>query len=242
MFPLVHIYTATQVAKKKTPLLVLGSVIPDFVWVSRDKLPYENLHNDIDDFYNFVQVKHKGMLDLALGMKLHSNKVGADLYSHLYEGGYSYNKGKQIFPDIQALVKGENKKLSDLSHSFIEASLDLLLYKDKSEVLDLYQKSLNEVDLDKISTIFSEYTKIDKELILKNIQALLDLVKPENLTSEQTFSKDILPKMIEIGFNQKVEESKILEILKKAMEITKADYKELLKNTILMMQKDFRRS
>lgn len=239
MFPLVHIHIATQVVKKKTPLLVLGSVIPDFVWVSKGKIPPENLHNNIDDFYNFVDKKHRDMLDLALGMKLHSNKMGADLYSHLYEGGYSYNKGKQLLPDIKKLVEGDDKKLSDLSHSFIEASLDLLLYKDKPEALDLYKNSLNEADLDKISTVFSEYTKIDKEFISKNIKALLNLVKPENLASEQTFSNNILPKMIEIGFNQKVEKSKILEILKKAINITKADYKDLLKSTISMMQKDF---
>lgn len=240
MFPLVHIYTATQVSKKYTPLLVIGSVVPDFVWVSKGKLHSETLHNDIDGFYNFVQAKHKNLLDLALGMKLHSNKIGADLYSHFYNGGYSLVKGKALLPDIIKLVGSQDeKKISDLSHSFIEASLDLLLSEDNPRILELYKKSLNEIDLDEIASVFSEYTGVDKGFILQNINGLFSFVKPENLVSEEPVAKIILPKMIEIGFNKKVEESGVLEILKKAIEITKADYKDLLKKTILMMQKDF---
>lgn len=240
MFPLVHIYTATQVSKKRTPLLVIGSVIPDVVWVNREKIPPEKLHDNLDDFYSYVESKHEDMLDLALGMMLHSNKIGADLYSHSYKGGYSYIKGKEILSDVANLVKTDNsKKFSDLSHNFIEASLDLLLYSDRPEILDLYKKSLTNVDFDKISALFSEYTGIEEKFLLQNIQLLFSLVKPEYLASEMSFANNVLPKMIEIGFNQKVNKAEVLKILQKSVKITKSDYKDLLMSTISMMQKDF---
>lgn len=240
MFTLVHIYTATQVAKKYTPLLVIGSVIPDFVWVSRENLPYENLHNDLDDFYNFVECSYEDVLDLALGMKLHSNKMGADLYSHFYKGGYAYTKGKALLPDIINLVGSKDeKKMADLTHTFIEASLDLHLYRDIPEVLELYKNSIKNVDFDKISEIFSNYAKIDKLFILQNIKALSNLVKPENLISEESFANNVLPTIIELGFQKKVEKNKVLEIFKKAMKLTRKDYKKFLEDTISMMKKDF---
>ncbi len=242
MFTLVHIYTATHVAKKQTPLLVIGSVIPDFVWVSR-KFPYENLHNNIDDFYSWVKSDHEDMLDLALGMKLHSNAVGADKYSHFYSGGYAYVKGKLLLPDIIELIgSGDEKKIADLSHTFIEVSLDLHLYKDKPEILELYKKSLRKVDFDKISKIISKYAVVDRSLVLKDIKALFNLVKPENLVSEQIFASNVLPVLIDAGFHKKASEKRVLKILQSALAITKEDYKDLIDKTISMMQKDFSES
>ncbi|MEK9207133.1 MAG: hypothetical protein AAB922_01535, partial [Patescibacteria group bacterium] len=162
----------------------------------------------------FKQNKHKNMLDLALGMRLHSNKVGADLYSHSYKGGYSYIKGRNIIADLANLVETkDSKKISDLSHNFIEASLDLLLYSDRPEILDLYKRSLTNVDFDKISALFGEYTGVEKKFLLQNIQLLFNVIKPENLVSENSFANIVLPKMIEIGFNQKVDKAEVLKIL-----------------------------
>lgn len=240
MFTLTHVYIATQVVKKKTPLLVIGSILPDFVWVSRVELLYENLHNDIEDFYVSVNGSDEEMLDLALGMKLHSNKVGADLYSHFYKGGYSYKKGKVLLPDIKELTSSEDeKKMADLSHTFIEASLDLHLLNDKPEILEIYKKFSREIDFDKIAKLLSDYSGIDQELISRDVKALFDLVKPENLVSKKTFAGKVLPTLIKVSFDKRVGEGEILPILEKALKLTKGDYKKFLSETISMMKKDF---
>ena len=158
MFPLVHIYIATKVAKKEAPLLVLGSIIPDMVWIDRKNLNPELLHDNIDRFYSYLEENQKDMLDLALGMRLHSNEVGADKYSHFYKGGYSYIRGKKLIPDLVKLIgESENKKISDLSHNFIEAALDINIQNQNFEVLELYKTSLPKVDIEEISEVFSNY-------------------------------------------------------------------------------------
>ncbi|HBB76653.1 MAG: hypothetical protein A2186_03575 [Candidatus Levybacteria bacterium RIFOXYA1_FULL_41_10] len=240
MFPLVHIYAATTISKKKTHLLVIGSVLPDLVWVNRDKFPPQNLHDSLDDFYSYIEKNHKDMLDLALGMKLHSNEVGADKYSHFYKGGYSYVKGKELAPDLSKLVdSNSDKKMFDLSHNFMEAALDLNLLNDHPEIIDLYKDSLHGVDLRMISKVLSEYSNIDYELFFKTIQTLFDVVNPENLASEESISNFVLPKMIKLGFNQDVDDQKVLRILQKAVRISSKDYKELFSEMLAIMKKDF---
>ena len=240
MFPLVHIYTATIVSKKRTPLLVIGSVLPDMVWVDRKTFFPEKLHDDINDFYSFLEAGNKDMLDLALGMKLHSNKVGADKYSHFYNGGYSYVKGKELIPDLKRLINSnEDKKISDLSHNFIEAALDLNLQKVDSEILELYKNSLSKVDVDKISKVLSEFSKVDYPIVFKAVQILFNLVNPDDLVSDKKFTKEILPKIIELSFGKDVNSEEVLKILQKAVEISGVDYREFFNEMISEMKKDF---
>jgi hypothetical protein len=242
MFPLVHIYAATQVSKRKTPLLVTGSVLPDFVWIDRKTFLPEKLHDNIDDFFAFLEKNNEDMLDLALGMKLHSNDIGADKYSHFYNGGYSYKKGKILIPDLIKLIgPNEDKKISGVSHNFIEAALDLHLQIDKPELLDLYKNSLAQVNLSDISKVISGYSKIKYEAVFKSIQMLLELVKPENLVSDRLMAENVMPTMIKasIGKEAVIDNEGILNILQKAVEVTRTDYKELFNEMIDLMKKDF---
>jgi hypothetical protein len=240
MFPLVHIYAATEVSKKKTPLIVIGSVLPDVVWVDRKTFSPEKLHDDLDDLYSYLETNQKDMLDLALGMKLHSNKVGADKYSHFYKGGYSYIKGRELIPDLKRIIKSnEDKKLSGLSHNFIEAALDLSLLQDEPDILDLYKSSINEVDLGKISKLISDFSKIDYERLYMAVQMLFGLLSFNNLNSDERIAKEILPKLIKLSFGKDVDSSGVLEVLRNAVEVTKDEYKDLFNEMIFEMKKDF---
>lgn len=241
MFPLVHIYAATKVSGKKTPLLVIGSVVPDMVWVDRKTFPPEKLHDNIDDFYSYLESNNKDLLDLALGMKLHSNDIGADKYSHFYKGGYSYIKGKELIPDLVKLVEqDESKKIADLSHNFIEAALDLHLYKIEPKMLNLYKDSVLAVDISKISKVLSDYTKINFELVFKAVQMLSEVVNPKYFATDKSMAENIIHKMIKLSFGKKVDDKEILRILKKAVKITERDYKNLFDEMIAEMKKDFK--
>jgi hypothetical protein len=240
MLPLVHIYTATKVAKKKTPLLVIGSVLPDMVWIDRKSFPPEKLHDNIDEFYIYIKENHTEMLDLALGMKLHSNKVGADYYSHVYKGGYSYTKGKPLIPELTKLVRSnDEKKISDLSHNFIEAALDVNMLKIEPSILNLYKSSVDKIKLDEISQTISEYIKIDYKKVYRTAQMLFDVVRPQNLASDELIAKEILPKMIRLSFGKDVETEELLRIIRKALLITENDYEDLFEEMISGMRKDF---
>jgi hypothetical protein len=240
MFPLVHIYAATQVSKKKTPLLLIGSILPDVVWVDRKTFSPKQLHDDLDNLYSYLEANQKDMLDLALGMKLHSNKVGADKYSHFYKGGYSYIKGKKLIPDLKRLINSnEDKKLSGLSHNFIEAALDFSLLQDEPDTLDLYKSSIREVDLGKISKVISDFSKIDYERFFKAVQMLFGLLSFDNLASDERIAKEILPKLIKLSFGKDVDSSGVFKVLRNAIEVTKDGYKDLFNEMIFEMKKDF---
>lgn len=240
MLPLVHTYIAIKVSKKKTPLLVVGSVLPDIVWIDRKTFSPEKLHDDLDDFYAYIERNQKDMLDLALGMKLHSNKVGADKYSHFYKGGYSYVKGKEIIPDLRTLLNSnEEKKIAGLSHNFIEAALDISLFGSRPEVLDLYKSSVLKADLNKISKVLSDYSKVDYEKASKAVKVLFGLVSFDSLASDKRIAEEILPVFIKLSFGKEVAGNEILKILRKAVRVVKDDYENMFDEMISEMKKDF---
>ncbi len=134
MFPLSHIYVSTKVAGKESDLLILGSVIPDLAWFSEPLR--DALHSSPAEFWDFVKDKYPDSLDLALGVKLHSQiNKGADYYSDDNEIGYAKINGRKIIKKVTEVLNiEEGQQALGLSHSFIEAAIDLLLAEKNSSL------------------------------------------------------------------------------------------------------------
>ena len=239
MCPLTHIYIATKVAGRENLLLTIGSVLPDFVWMSR-KLPPDKLHDDLNDFYKFTKSRNREMLDLVLGMMLHSNSKGADEYSHYYKGGYAMAKGKILIKDIVNLFNSKDEKLNLYkAHNFIEAALDIHLIKEEQYLPRLYAKALKTVDLEKIIQLIYEFTDFNIELIRKDLASFFKIFGPESVSSQEAYVSKFFPPILEIAFHQKASKEEIKLVLNKAKNITKKDWEELISLIIARMKKDF---
>lgn len=238
MCPLTHIYIATKVAERESPLLVIGSVLPDVVWMSR-RLPSDKLHDNPKEFYEFVRSNSKDMHDLALGMMLHSNAKGADYYSHFYKGGYAMAKGKNLIKDLVNLFNFKDEKLNLYkAHNFIEAALDVHLLENNGDLVDLYKNS-NDFNLEKIAQSIYEFTNFDKDIIKGDLDSFFKIFGPESVSSKKAFVNNFFPPVLEAAFHEKAPGEEIAKILDKALEITEKDWQELIEMIIPKMKKDF---
>ena len=109
MLPLAHIYIATKVLNQSSDLLVFGSVLPDLGIISMGKIEWRQIHSTPDEFYSFMANNYPDYLDLAIGLKTHSDSSGGlDHYSDDEVDGYAIIFGKQLLEDIKKNITYQN--------------------------------------------------------------------------------------------------------------------------------------
>src|SRR3989344_1230866 len=97
MLPLSHIYVSTKVTRRKSPLLVFGSVLPDVSWTSKSEIGRDQIHYTPKELYEYISKNCPQLKDLALGVRLHSNvDKGADYYSDDLDVGFAKVEGRKI--------------------------------------------------------------------------------------------------------------------------------------------------
>lgn len=240
MLPLSHIYVSTKVTKRKSPLLVFGSVLPDVSWTSTNEIGRDQIHYAPKELYEYVVKNCSQLMDLALGVRLHSNiDRGADYYSDDLEIGFAKVEGRKI-EDETANLLGEEKSEKSLvfAHNFIEASVDILLNESRPEILELYRKSVESIDLDEISLCLSKYLHLDKEVVSSEIGRFLNFVGPVAYVSKESLVDRMLV-LVKQRRGKDVDRDGTEKILQKAVELMRDKYQGYLDNTIENMQKDF---
>ena len=241
MLPLAHIYVSTEVAGRKSPLLVFGSVLPDVSWTSKSEIGRDETHYAPRELYEYIITNCPEFTDLALGVRLHSNVgKGADYYSD-GEGssGFAYIEGKNIEANVADLLGEEkNRNTATLSHSFIEAATDALLNEDKPEILDLYDNAIKDINLVDISECLSEYLKLDSAIVLSEIKNFLNFVGPEAYSSKDKMIDGLLL-LIKQGRGKAVDRNESANTLSTAIDLMRGKYQSYLNNAIINMRRDF---
>lgn len=240
MLPLSHIYVSTKVAKKKTPLLVFGSVLPDISWTSDSEIARDQIHYAPKEFYNYVSVHKPQMLDLALGVKLHSNiDKGADYYSDDATKGFAYLEGKKINSKVANILGVEpNEKSLVLSHNFVEAGVELNILDTNPELLKLYKKSMDALNLDEVSLLLSEYLNKAAGVIILELKKFVGFFGPGAYSSDDSVAERIAL-LIKGRLHIEVDKAHVYEIIEEAQEMTRGAHLKYLDNAIAHMSRDF---
>lgn len=241
MLPSSHIYVATKVAKKKSPLLVFGSVLPDVSWTSQSEIGRDQIHYAPKKLYKYLSKNYSSLLDLGVGVRLHSNiDKGADYYSDGENySGFAYIEGAKIESEVAKLLGGKkDMKSKVLSHNFIEAGTDLNLLSDKPEVLKLYSESINKIDLNQISACLGDYLSLDSKIVRKELERFLQFIGPSSYTSESSIVEKMVL-LIKTRKGSQVDSKGVATILGKAKTIMKGKYKSYLEEAITEMTVDF---
>jgi len=241
MLPLSHIHVSTEITKRKSPLLVFGSVLPDISWTSDSEIARDQIHYAPKEFYSFVKKNKPEMLELALGVRLHSNiDKGADYYSDDHAEGFAYLEGKKINGKVAKLLGIEpNEKSLVLSHNFIEAGVDLNLFDDMPELFELYKKSMNDLDIKGISSLLADYLNKETDVIEKEVNKFIGFIGPVAYESKDSLGERI-SLLIKGRLKIDVEANEVFEILAEAKEMTKDSYEGYLNKAIENMKEDFK--
>lgn len=241
MLPLSHTYVSIKVAERKSDLLVFGSTLPDIATTSKGELTREEIHYSPVKFLNFVKANQSDLLDLAIGVRLHSHvDKGADFYSDDTETGYAKLEGKKINTEAAKLLGVEEGEASLIAaHNFIEGAVDLNLVDSHPRLLLIYKHSLENCDLEKITACLSEYLKKDRKLVLKEIKHFINFLSPEHLSSPKALTESIVLPLIELRYDKKVDLLKALKVLNRAKSLTKESYLDFLNRAIKRMRVDF---
>lgn len=239
MFPLSHIYVSTKVAGKESDLLVLGSVIPDLAWFSN---PLRGaLHNQPDEFWNFVKEKDPDFLDLALGARLHSQVgKGADFYSDDEETGYAKVNGMKIIK-LAAGTLGieERQQALGLSHNFIEVAVDLLLGEKFPSLVKTYQQAINGDSVEKTAIAISAFLGKDTSLVKTELKNFFAFFSPENISTTTRVCSNIVTPYLERILQKKLNSDQILNVLGQSRELVKDSFLQFLDETVGKMKIDF---
>lgn len=239
MLPLSHTYITMKVTGRENNLLLFGSVLPDIRTTYSRKIG-DRIHNSPQTFYDFINRNHPELLDIALGVKLHSAESrGADYYSDNLETGYAYIEGKTLREDVAALVKSKDPMYHVLAHNFIEIALDMHIRGDHHQILDTFEEALNSVDEKKIAEAVSLFLDHDKKECQDAIEDLKVSFAAKHFRSIENIAEGLALPIIKRKFDISVDKHKAIKLIEKAMDLTKDDYHNFLDSTIVSMKKDF---
>ena len=208
MLPLSHTYVSTRAAGKNTPLLILGSVLPDISATSSQIISRDKIHDSPDEFSDFINSKYPQFQDLSLGVSLHSQiNKGADFYSDNSETGYANLEGAKISSEVAELINVREGRTSlVLAHNFIELAVDLHLHKNQKEIWNIYDEAIknSKNEFPAVAKCLSVYLELDPSIVLEELNRLFTYLGPHNLTTKETAAKKVVIPLIKLRFKKEV--------------------------------------
>lgn len=241
MFAFAHAYIATKVIDSYNPLLLLGAILPDYIWNNRTIRYQRNIHYDPFGFYTFIKNDYKTLLPFAKGVLLHSDiSHGLDWYSDDNDIGYAMILGKQLISEIQKAFKLDSIKAADFSHNFIESALDLTLAEKNPKLTQKLSKirpTVFSYKVDEILSIFSNSSLIETR---QAIDGLFKFYLRKNLQSEKLIVSGCLTTIAKNRFNVVDEKilRKLTQILRGAKDLVHPTYEQFLDRTISSIKRD----
>lgn len=242
MFAISHTYISTKVTGRSSPLLVVGSILPDLATISSEgDLIREKIHNSPMEFFTFVDSKYNNLVDLAIGVRLHSQVGrGADFYSDDEKVGYAIIEGGKVDANVAKLLNIEEGEISlVLAHNFIEAAVDLNLLESHPHLLAVYKQSIKQSNLQEMAFCLSGYLEKEEALIYGELKRFVDFVNPKHFLSAEAIVDGIFLPFIKLKFGKDVDREKTVAIVHKAKTITKNTYLGFLERVVENMKTDF---
>lgn len=240
MFPLSHIYVSTKVAEKENDFLVLGSVIPDLAWFSAPLAGA--LHNEPGEFWDFVKEKYPDFLDLALGVRLHSQVgKGADFYSDDEKIGFAKINGRKILKEAAAAFGiEEGPQALGFSHNFIEAAIDLHLAEKFPLFVKIYQQAIDGDSVDKTTEVVSVFLSKDANLIKTELKKFFAFFSPENVSTATGICSNTVNPYLEKILQKKLNYDQIFNVLGQSKTLVEDSFLSFLDETVKKMKVDFK--
>ena len=136
---------------------------------------------------------------------------------------------------------GINKKIAFvIAHNFIEGGVDLNLLEKNKDLVAIYKRTFDNLDLNEIVASLSQYLGVKEETLEEEIEKYIKLIKPNNFSSINTIATETVLPLLENRLERKLDSEEVVKVLKKAKEITQQNYLIFLNKAINQMQQDFK--
>lgn len=241
MAPSSHTYISTKLTGRTSDLLVFGGILPDISSSYNGIINRHKIHYEPNKLYDFIKTKYPDLIDLGIGVKLHSYVgKGADYYSDNEITGFAILEGKKLDADAAKLLKlKKGKKSYILAHNFIEAGVDLNLADSHPQLIEMMDKSFKDCNNKRIAEFLSSYLKIKKDSALKALTKFKNRFDPKLITHPTKRIDTIAYPLIKERFGIVVDKKEAIQLLEKAKKIMKGSYLKYLDNATEEMKKDF---
>ncbi|MBR9683294.1 hypothetical protein GOV03_02025 [Candidatus Woesearchaeota archaeon] len=157
MYARSHIYLTEKITGSTNPLLLFGSLLPDFHQTSA--LP-KRFDNRVVEFFNFLNKEYSALVPLAVGMTLHEFPIGVDRFTH-----QSYKKGNGYGFQFDGQLSEETKKVFDcddqmaklMNHFLVENAIEYKLVTEHPEINERLKQCFDGIDREKIVEALSKF-------------------------------------------------------------------------------------
>lgn len=175
MYARTHFYLTERITGSRNPLLLFGSVLPDFHQTGA--LP-RGFDIKAVEFMKFLKARYPNLLPLAVGMTLHEFPIGPDRFLHQsYKGGcgYGYMFDDKLLEESKVVFSCDSQTASLADHFCVENAIEYKIVTENPEVEKLFRKVLRAIDREMIISALSEFYNSDRENVSREFDMFLHL-------------------------------------------------------------------
>lgn len=187
-----HNYVAKLVLNKYNPNIAAGCHLPDLVpFLKGSTLTFEEIHENPELIYKYLNGKDGNTTDLALGLMTHSVKFGADKFNRDIDTWLLGNNENLKLEIAEKICKASNIDIDTAKggrmHNYLWCGLDFFIIDNYPEFISEINSAYKNIDIDETSKILSEAFNKPYDLIKKDIKKHIDLVVRSNIRDKQSF-------------------------------------------------------
>ncbi|MFC1723050.1 hypothetical protein ACFL0V_02845 [Nanoarchaeota archaeon] len=232
-----HLYMTSKITGSTNPLLLFGSLLPDFH--HSQTLPPQFDHQ-VMQLMQFLKDKHPDLVPLTLGMTLHEYPIGVDRFIHQsYKGGpgYAFQFNDQLAQLTQETLNTDPQTTHLLTHFLVENAIEYKISNQHPETNDLLL-SCRSVDKGHIVDALSEFYHADKSTLLKEWEIFDHTAYDYDYSSYLGLGK-VWAEVRKRLFNETIDPQVIADLIKFASKTIKPTVESFLAETITACRKDF---
>lgn len=228
MFHNAHVYIASNLYKTRKDLLIVGSFLPDIAVTGIIKWE-GGLHGReaANDFSRFMLGKYPSKSDLSNGILAHNVLDDFTHKDYRRKTGFAFQNNKEIAQLVKEFYGLNDKDAKGMAHNYIESGVDILLLKEHPEIQDQIQKTINQIDKQKLANLLASYFDIDEDKFLEALLKFFGLFTKYDFTQKDNwilFWRD-LEKWLSL---RDIENQKRKELLNRSINIVKNTYQDFL--------------
>jgi len=226
-----HSYIAVRIFPEGNKnLLIIGSFLPEsFPFVKNNPFTFEEIHEGRERFLGFLSKNFPEKQNLALGMLIHSARIGADSFNKKIER-YAEPFREKLLWQI-ADCSGVNLETAKARlHNFLWMGVDFWILKEFPELVNEVSQAIKSVNIGEISALLAAAFGKERKKVERVFDFLFKKIySPEDLTSREGLVRIWSRQVGGLPEKDKVEVKKAIKLGETAASLLESNYRKILR-------------